>query len=44
MFLGIGFAERFIRTIRDLPKRPVFGKCESNLIDVLPTITKHYNY
>ena len=36
-------AERFTRTVRDLLKRPVFEKCESNWIDVLPTITKHYN-
>ena len=33
------FAERFNRTIRDLPKRPVFEKCDGNWIDVLPTIT-----
>ena len=42
-FLGAVFAERFNRTIRDLLKRPVFEKAESNWIDVLPTITKHYN-
>ena len=40
--LGAVFAERFNRTIRDLPKRPVFEKCESNWIDVLPVITKQY--
>ena len=40
---GAVFAERFNRTIRDLPKRPVFEKGESNWIDVLPTITKQYN-
>ena len=40
---GVVFAERFNRTIRDLPKRPVFGKRESNWIDVLPTIKKQYN-
>ena len=40
---GAVFAERFNRTIRDLLKRPVFEKCESNWIDVLPTITKQYN-
>ena len=37
---GSVFAERYNRTIRDLLKRPVFGKCESNWIDILPTITK----
>ena len=42
-FLGAVFAERFNRTIRDLLKRPVFEKAESNWIDVLPTITKQYN-
>ena len=40
---GSVFAERFNRTIRDLLKRPVFEKGESNWIDVLPTITKQYN-
>ena len=40
---GAVFAERFDRTIRDLLKRPVFEKGESNWIDVLPTITKQYN-
>ena len=40
---GAVFAERFNRTIRDLLKRPVFEKGESNWIDVLPTITKQYN-
>ena len=40
---GSVFAERFNRTIRDLLKRPVFEKCESNWIDVLPVITKQYN-
>ena len=41
--LGAVFAERFNRTIRDLLKRPVFEKGESNWVDVLPTITKQYN-
>ena len=41
--LGTVFAERFYRTIRDLPKRPVFEKSESNWIDSLPSITKHFN-
>ena len=40
---GAVFAERFNRTIRDLLKKPVFEKGESNWIDVLPTITKQYN-
>ena len=40
---GAVFAERFNRTIRDLLKRPVFEKGESNWIDVLATITKQYN-
>ena len=42
-YLGAVFAERFNRTIRDLLKRPVFEKGESNWIDVLPTKTKQYN-
>ena len=41
--LGDVFAERFNRTIRDLLKRPVFEKGDGNWIDILPTITKHYN-
>ena len=40
---GAVFAERFNRTIRDLPKRPVFEKGDGNWIDVLPKITKQYN-
>ena len=40
---GAVFAERFNRTIRDLLKKPVFEKGDSNWIDVLPTITKQYN-
>ena len=39
---GAVFAERFNRTIRDLLKRPVFEKVESNWVDILPTITKQY--
>ena len=39
---GAVFAERFIRTIRDLLKRPVFEKGDGNWIDVLPIITKQY--
>ena len=41
--LGDVFAERFNKTIRDLLKRPVFEKGESNSIDILPTITKQSN-
>ena len=41
--LGAVFAERFIKTIRNLLQRPVFEKVEGEWIDVLPTITKQYN-
>ena len=41
--LGAVFAERFNKTIRDLLKRPVFQKGDSNWIDILQTITKQYN-
>ena len=41
--VGAVFAERFNRTIRDLLKKVVSEKCDGNWIDVLPTITKHYN-
>ena len=40
---GAVFAERFNRTIRDLLKKPVFEKGDGKWVDVLPTITKHYN-
>ena len=40
--LGVVFAERFNRTIRDLIKRPVFEKGDGNWIDILHTITKQY--
>ena len=36
------FAERFNRTIKDLLKKQIFEKGESNWIVVLPTITKQY--
>ena len=36
-------AERFNRTIRDLPKKIVFEQGDAKWIDVLPTITKQYN-
>ena len=41
--LGAVFAERFNRTIKDLLKLTVFEKRDGNWIDVLPTVTKHYN-
>ena len=41
--MGIVFAERFNRSIKDLLKKPVFEKSDGNWIDVLPTITKQYN-
>ena len=41
--LGVIFAERFRRTIRDLLKRPVFEKGDVKLFDILTTITKQYN-
>ena len=41
-YLGAVFAERFIRTIRDLLQRPIFEKGDGNCIDVLPTKTKQY--
>ena len=41
---GAVFAERINRTIRDLFKRPVFEKGDGIWIDVLPTITKRYNF
>ena len=40
--LGAVFAQRFNRTFRDILKRPVFEKGESNWIDILPII-KQYN-
>ena len=39
---GAVFAERFDRTIRDLLKKTVFERCDSNWIDILHTITKQY--
>ena len=42
--LGAVFAERFNRTMRDLLKKIVFEHGDGNWIDVLPTITKQYNY
>ena len=38
-YLGVLLAERFNCTIRDLLKKPVFEKGESNWIDFSPIIT-----
>ena len=40
--VGVVFAEKPNRTIRDLLNKPVFEKGEINWIDVLPIITKQY--
>ena len=40
---GAVCVERFNRTIRDLLKKPIFEKGDSNWIDVLQLITKQYN-
>ena len=40
---GAVFAERFNRTIRDLPKKIVFEHGDANWIEVLPTIITQYN-
>ena len=40
---GSVFAERFNRTIRDLLKKIVFEQGDAKWVDILPTITKHYN-
>ena len=41
--LGAVFAKRFDRTIRDLPKRPFFGRGGANWIDILTTKTIQYH-
>ena len=41
--LGDVFAELFNRTIRDLPRKPVFEEAEGNSIDVFFVLTKQYN-
>ena len=41
--LGVVFAVRFNRTIRDLFKKLFFEKTESNWVDVLPTKREQYN-
>ena len=40
---GAVFAERFNRTIRDLPKKIVFEQADAKWIEILPTLTKQYN-
>ena len=40
---GAVFAERIIRTIRDLFEKIVFEQGDANWIDILPTITNQYN-
>ena len=40
---GAVFAKRVNHTIKDLPKRPVFEERDSNWIDLLAVITKHYS-
>ena len=40
---GAVFAERFVRTIRDLLKKIVFEQGDAKWIDILPSITKQYN-
>ena len=42
-YLRAVFAKKFNRTIRDLLKRPVFEKRESNWIDCSPIIPKQNN-
>ena len=37
------FGENFNRTLRDVLKRPVFEKIESNWIEILPKRTKQYS-
>ena len=41
---GAAFAERFNRTIRDLLKKILLEQGNAKWIDILPTITKQYNY
>ena len=41
--VGAVFAERFNKTIKNLPKRLAFEKRDGKWIDILPTITKQYN-
>ena len=39
---GAVFAERFNRTVRDLPKKNIFEQGDAKWIDILPTITEQY--
>ena len=41
--IGAVFAESFNRTMKDLLKRSVFEKSDSNWVNNLPTKTKQYN-
>ena len=41
--LGVIFAERFNRTMKDVLKKIVFEQGDAKWIDVLPTITKQYD-
>ena len=41
--VGAVFAERFNRTIREVLKKIVFEQGDAKWVDILPTITKHYN-
>ena len=41
--VGAVFAGHFNRTIKDIRKRPVLEKGESNWVDILSTETKQYN-
>ena len=40
---GPSIAERFIRTIRNLLKKPVFLAGEASWVNELPSVIKHYN-
>ena len=40
---GAVFAERFIRTVRSLLKKPVFAKGKADWISELPSVIKKYN-
>ena len=42
-YLGAVFVERYNKTIRNLLKKPNFENGDGKWIDILPTITKHYN-
>ena len=40
---GAVFAERFNKSIRNIPKKFVFERGDANWIDALPTVTKQCN-